>query len=126
MKTYTEKEGREKFDWFEWLERLKSVEKLEEYPLQDIEEKAESAQSWVTCAVGNQCDIIPRDNGGAPRDFKLSCLGCRFAENMGMIEANFIRKDFEGVRDDIEVALDTLRKIEERSSELIQEIRKMG
>lgn len=67
------------------------------------------ADDWVTCGVGNQCDIIPRDVNGAPRDFKLMRLGLDFNNTVDM--------------EDWSKANDILNKIEARSMELIVDIR---
>jgi hypothetical protein len=40
------------------------------------------AASWVTCACGNQCSIIPRDEDGEPQDKILSALGVDFYDEI--------------------------------------------
>src|SRR5690606_1285416 len=40
------------------------------------------AGSWVTCAVGNQCNIIPRTPEGVPRDIELYRLGINFYDSI--------------------------------------------
>jgi hypothetical protein len=67
------------------------------------------ADDWVTCGVGNQCDIIPRDSNGAPCDFKLMRLGLDFNNTVAM--------------EDWSKANGILNKIEARSQELIVDIR---
>lgn len=70
----------------------------------------EKAESWVTCACGNQCDAIPRhENSGQPIDHRLAVLGRAFA---GDVEYH----DWQNARK-------TLRKIEERSKELLASLR---
>lgn len=66
------------------------------------------AASWVTCAVGNLCDVIPRFRSGEPIDRKLGMLGQDFSV---FIE----RRNLLGAKQ-------TLEKIEERSAYLIKQI----
>lgn len=74
-------------------------------------ELCDYSSSWVTCAVGNQCDIIPRDHpSSAPLDPTLHMLGRHFDNCIG----NQSRTE----------ALRILDKIEKRSAELINEINK--
>ena len=70
------------------------------------------SSSWVTCACGNQCAIIPRDTNGEPTDEDLSDLGY----------------DFHHRIDDGEYteALKVLELIEKRSLTLIKEIKTNG
>jgi hypothetical protein len=67
-----------------------------------------ASSMWVTCACGNQCVIIPRDESGRPLDTDLVYLGNAFHE--------FITNQ------NAEMALLTLTDIEERSEWLIQQI----
>lgn len=69
--TYSESKGRSPFDWNAFLNRKeitdeawRSAEKL--------------ASDWVTCACGNQCDVIPRSVDGEPFDITLSSYGMEF------------------------------------------------
>lgn len=101
MKTYAEKEGQETFDWNEFLNRKRRSK--EQWAM------AESlALSWVTCACGNICEIIPRAEDGRPLDTDLNVLGVVFY---------LMIKDKK-----IKAAKETLEKIEARSTELILEI----
>jgi hypothetical protein len=73
MKTYSEKQGEKPFDWFEFLTR----ENLNDGDWLYAKDKA---ISWVTCACGNQCAIIPRKTAegninGEPLDKVLKLLG---------------------------------------------------
>lgn len=75
MKTYAETNKMKKFNWYKFLERAMKG-KVSESEIADAQDDAES---WVTCAVGNQCSIIPRDaKGGGPLDDELYDLGCDF------------------------------------------------
>lgn len=67
------------------------------------------SKEWVTCACGNQCVIIPRNDSGSPVDRKLFDLGVRFHRSV--------------VRRDKKSALKILNKIEERSAYLIKQIK---
>lgn len=72
-KTYSETQGVPAFDWWKALENPQNHSHWDLCAL---------AQSWVTCACGNQCAIIPRDvharYPGQPVDEGLSALGIRF------------------------------------------------
>lgn len=79
-KTYAETVGEVPFDWNLFLA---------DPPLADTREHLEActrAQYWTTCACGNQCAIIPRENTdavgssrrGSPSDGTLNGLGHQF------------------------------------------------
>ena len=72
-------------------------------------ELACAADKWVTCAVGNQCKIIPRYDSGEPKDFRLRTLGIKFSDHIDAA--------------DFKTAKEVLEKIENRSGELIKEIK---
>jgi len=102
MITYIQTKGNKPFNWFEVLKR----EKIDRKKWNNL---AKLSVSWVTCAVGNQCSIIPRDDmDGEPMDNKLKVLGFNFHQ--------YIKTENR------KGALDILEKIEIRSSEIIQEI----
>lgn len=67
-----------------------------------------AAGNWVSCACGNTCAIITRDNDGAPKDEELRHLGMRFYEAI--------------VREDRLKSKKILKDIEKRSTYLIQQI----
>jgi len=98
MKTYSEKEGTKPFDWFKVLNKS----------FIDWVELSELSSSWVTCACGNQCSIIPRNKEGEPIDLKLFQLGVDF--HSAILNHNNYN------------ALLILEEIESRSDELIKEI----
>ena len=98
---YTEVAGEKPFDWNKALSRPVITEA-------DWSQMASLSGSWVTCACGNQCAVIPRDDDGSPVDARLSGLGIRF----DMAIRNEDRYD----------ALDILERIEARSTELINRI----
>ena len=102
MQTYAESKAENPFDWNEFLNK-KHISKRE------WKEAEVLSSNWVTCACGNQCDIIPREFGGNPKDLQLACFGLDF--------------NFQIKQRDIEEAKDTLRLIEERSAQVIAEIK---
>lgn len=102
MKTYAETRGEEPFDWWDALDNPGKYDDL-----------SANAGSWVTCACGNQCRVIPRHTGfmavGEPKDRTLKILGFDFLDQV--------------TDRDYTAAKQTLRKIEARSVELIAEIK---
>ncbi|WP_396190254.1 hypothetical protein [Flavobacterium sp.] len=65
--------GRNHFSW--WL----AIKKIEsEYNSIFHAQLIELSSSWVTCACGNQCSVIPRYKKGEPRDTHLSQQGYNF------------------------------------------------
>lgn len=101
MKTHTETKNKEPFDWNVFLnqENITGGKWFEAKVL---------ASSWVTCACGNQCDIIPRRISGAPRDPKLERLGVYFSHYIKIKDKT--------------AAKQILIEIEQRSTELIKEL----
>jgi hypothetical protein len=104
MKTYTETQGQEPFDWNKFLENPP------EYASTEYLDACDLAEAWVTCACGNLCDIIPRSPLGCPLDDYLQLLGINF--NNSIQDAEY---------DD---AKEILAKIEKRSEEIIFELTK--
>ena len=104
MKTYAETQGKKKFDWNAFLENPPERRSLRHRRATDL------SGQWVTCACGNQCDIIPRSASGTPFDNELESLGFSFH---ALID--------DGQWD---LAKNTLNLIEKRSSELIAELTK--
>lgn len=103
MKTYSEIKGEEPFNWHEFLNREDIKE--EEWQVAD-----ELSSRWITCAVGNQCDVILRYETGMPLDEELALLGFDFHQ-------------FICNRNEVK-AKEILAQIEARSAELITEINK--
>ncbi len=101
LPTYSEKSGKEPFNWFKAL----SVPSIS---FSDWKNLIDRSRQWTTCACGNQCYIIPRDSTGRPIDKILAMLG---GDNgfHGAIRAN-----------EAEQALYFLKLIEARSAELIE------
>jgi hypothetical protein len=100
--TYSESVGQKPFDWNEFLNQGH---------ISDLNwgQAMDRAQRWTTCACGNQCSIIPRDELGKPDDELLTTLG----GDEGFYGA--IRKK------NVNEAKQFLAMIEIRSSYLIQE-----
>jgi hypothetical protein len=103
-----QKELGETFDWNKFLKnaiRRKTPLDKKEW------DKVESlARDWVTCACGNQCSVIPRDEDNEPLDDTLRSLGIQFHRKIQ--DCNW--KD----------AKEILKEIEHRSVEIIDEISK--
>lgn len=98
--TYAESIGEKPFDWWD---ALNNPEKYKDVDLLDL------SGEWVTCACGNQCDVIPRSEDGQPVDNELLDLGYRFHNHI---------KDQSW-----DYAKVILSQIEERSAFLIAEIK---
>lgn len=102
MKTYLDPELRfvdsELDDGFDWHEMLTS-------PQPDWKHMEIMSASWVTCACGSQCQIIPRYPGGMPCDYILATLGVIF--------------DKAVMKRDAKRSLAVLGLIEKRSSDIM-------
>lgn len=91
MKTFSETKNKKPFDWNAFLIQKEITDK-------EWKKAKRLAQSWVTCACGNQCSIIPRDNNYIPKDTKLALLGSSFYKkilNEDVKEAKKILKILE-------------------------------
>ena len=104
MITYAEKKGEKPFDWNKFLENPP------EWGWEEHLDACDLSCQWVTCACGNQCDIIPRYPIGSPVDEELQYMGIDF--------------DCEIKRAKWQKAKEILAKIEKRSAELIFELTK--
>lgn len=102
MITYAEKKGMYPIDWHKELSN-KNISKKK------WEELEQSSETWVTCACGVQCAIIPRGSAGDPLDAKLRILGGDDGFH-GAIMKKHRHK-----------AMEWLQKIEIRSKQLIKE-----
>jgi len=109
MKTYAETKKKPKFNWYNFLNRAIKGK----VTIPEIADAQDDAANWVTCACGNQCSILPRDEDGEPWDEFLAELGSEFSYEID--DCNW------------EDALNILNKIEKRSALLInKEIKKMS
>jgi hypothetical protein len=79
--TYAEQAGHPPFDWNAFLDRALAGDVK---PSGAEHEFASGlAQSWVTCACGNQCIAIPRSAlTGMPNDDELQILGSDFFDDI--------------------------------------------
>jgi hypothetical protein len=104
MTPYSETQGKPFIDWNERVNRKPETVTEEEW-----EQWAEDAGTWVTCACGNLCDLIPRDKDtGMPLDKRLFNLGTDF----------FTVMCYKA----LDLARSILAQIEQRSAHLIAEI----
>lgn len=99
-KTYAETQNEAPFDW------NKALANPPDYRSEEHDRLAEKAESWTTCACGNQCAIIPRF-GARPEDAILASLGLSFYDEVSNGEW--------------EKSKETLQAIEARSAILIQQ-----
>jgi hypothetical protein len=104
LKSFTESLCITPVDWF------KELKNAADENLPYSKELAKLSGSWVTCACGNQCAVFPRDMYGKPVDSVLESLGRKF--HFYIIEGNWLS------------AMKVLCSIEERSSFLLDEIKK--
>lgn len=107
--SFCEALGKKPFDWNEFLEKAISKSISEE----EYNKACKLSGSWVTCAVGNQCAIIPRDLRSpmpAPIDDQLGFLG-------GIFHCCIVDREYLEARH-------ILGKIEIRSAQIISQIRK--
>lgn len=121
LKTYAEEHGRASINWFERIQKLARTKKLnsridpgrsciamEVQYLMLWQLSCASARNWVTCAVGNQCNELPRDKNGVPLDYALAQLGALFHR---CIE-----------REEYDQALAVLHQIENRTATILKTI----
>ncbi len=73
MKSFAQSKGKEPFNWIEFLSRGD----MEDYTFKELDNAMKLSGDWVTCACGNQCDILPRVDG-VPEDEILRKLGYDF------------------------------------------------
>ncbi len=118
-KTYSEASGEEPFNW-----NIALAKHCREINLEDSNKLKELASSWVTCACGNQCDVIPRyGDTGRPKDERLSILGERFHHRAIYPMCREIEhSNFETADRYRLIAIDILKEIEERSLGIIIEM----
>lgn len=115
MKTYAETRTKGTFNWNKFLAK-------ETYTSEELYEAYLLSGDWVTCAVGNQCACLLRDSVGHPTDSDLALFGYRFhswiEEMKDAIEMNHT-ENFDKAK---ATAIEYLKKIEERSKLLIDDI----
>lgn len=102
---YAETKGKTPFDWTAFLTRA-AKEPIND---QEWEDAAILSRDWVTCSVGTQCRVLPRDTTGAPEDKVLGRLG----GGDGGFHTAILRKDAD-------LALHLLRLVELHSAYLLR------
>ena len=137
MKKYVETKSKKPFDWNKTL--AKDCKDMKE---SELEKLRNLSASWVTCACGTQCAIIPRakkdthdHNQHEPLDDKLSTLGANFhSEGVhemaaqlgnyftthGDVWANDRKEYLKNANAARLKAIRILKQIEKRSSQLIE------
>lgn len=105
-KTYMEAQQGDTWNWHEFLANAVK---------NGVDDKAaieayHRASQWVTCAVGNQCDRIPRDDKGGPIDDQLYALGIWFFDHITLRDWREAQKE--------------LQRIEKRAGQLLSELDK--
>jgi len=140
MKKFVETKSKAPFDWNQFL-----AKNCKNMSVKELRKVLKLSKSWVTCACGNQCVIIPRtkktsDDGnlGQPLDDKLSDLGSNFhsegiyemvrcMENYHSVSnssffAEEDKKEYLKEANEYRIkAKNILRNIEKRSAVLIKE-----
>lgn len=102
------------FDWNAFLMQ-------KSYTYKELVDASLLAKSWVTCACGNQCAIIPRSRDGVPIDDTLMKLGKDFLIYITKMKCAC---NEEIVMEWQNTARRCLKDIERRSAELIEKIKK--
>ena len=121
--TYAESEGERPFDWNAFLDM---AEHNGEVDYVEMEEASALANSWVTCACGNQCAALPRDEDGTPEDDLLKLLGCEFnnqLQDMLILNGSDGWKDRDRFEAHVKEARRILGKIEKRSAFLLSQMK---
>jgi hypothetical protein len=120
--SYAEVKGEKPFNWLEYLSRP-----IEQYEGEDVEGAERRSASWVTCAVGNLCAAIPRrEFTQEPMDWALCTLGLKFHNILSEWRDYYMEVNptayphQERLRGE---ALDCLRQIEQRSIEVLTELK---
>lgn len=102
------------FCWFLFLEQPD-----DEITEEQIEEAYDKSTQWVTCACGQVCAAIPRNQFNEPDDETLYELGMNFMFKLEEAQEQFyIRDSFRNCLND---AKDILVKIEQRTTELLKQ-----
>lgn len=100
MKTYNQITNKKSIDWNKVLENWNNLS------TRDKAMYIQKSKSWVTCACGSLCSIIPRRYSNMPDDSILTHLGRKFTTAM--------------MAEDIKSAKSILKKIEKRSNIVIK------
>lgn len=115
--TYCETKDLQPINWWDRINQLPNVD------AEVVSGWLNESESWVTCACGNQCAIIPRCANGAPLDNHLQNLGTNFYEWWDCAYDILDGESPDDINDIIKQLKDTLTAIEKRSAELINKIK---
>lgn len=77
-KTYSEAQGIPAFDWNRFLDQAEQGKVTDD----ELWNARHQSNDWVTCACGNQCAALPRNENGRPLDGELYTLGLDFADDI--------------------------------------------
>lgn len=102
------------FCWFLFLEQPD-----DQITEDQIEEAYHKSTEWVTCACGQVCASIPRNQSNEPDDETLYELGMQFMFELQDAREQFYIKD--SFRNCLNYAKDILIKIEQRTTELLKQ-----
>lgn len=119
-----------------WIDALTK----EQWSWEELKNMERAAGNWVTCACGNQCDIIPRknwksadDDFGQPDDPELYRLGMQFYQIIQKLcsrarldsfnEKTRMYEQSYAIEHYAFSAMETLKLIEKRSMEVIKWLR---
>jgi hypothetical protein len=124
-KTYAETKGKRPFDWSTALSA-----RCDDMEMANVDRMVLLAESWVTCACGSLCDVIPRTADGLPDDEQLRAHGATFYVHVSdmskqmryMTDMGYRATAAEKANAAREKAVDTLGQIEVRSAALISDI----
>jgi hypothetical protein len=134
--TYSETVGQAPFDWNKFLNKARITDK-------DWDDAKDRAHKWTTCACGNQCSIIPRDEIGKPEDELLTTLGGddgffgaiyardvaeakHFLELIELRSAYLISAQIDEVREDFANAVEALREVGFTAKDIADELKRLG
>ena len=115
MDSYPEARGQKPFNWNEFLQK-------ESYTQCELLEAVGKASDWVTCAVGNQCSVLPRNAIGRPLDDELGLLGIDFDTCISKMHINSVNYTSDQFINYKSKAIIILKRIESRSSLLISQL----
>lgn len=118
MNTYAESKNMKTINWNGVLNAL-SKDNLNS---KQIKYFAEKSADWVTCACGNQCDVIPRTDDGEPYDDELDDLGVEFCMLWQRVGLFTYAKQTDKIKRTVKELMITLDLIEQRSIFLLKEM----
>lgn len=102
------------FNWFHFLEKPSK-----EIKSKDMGIATTKACSWITCACGQLCKALPRNEEGEPKDSKLYNLGIKFYNEIDSAELAHDNSEFKKADQYLKKAKKVLEKIEKRTIKLL-------